>query len=58
MSYLHTREAYLSCMEGQMIHEDKFVLEPLNFADDCVRFCYCRNRAIFENWPDTLFIDL
>ena len=37
---------------------DKFVLEPLNFADDCVRCCYGRKGAIFENWPDTLFIDL
>ena len=33
---------------------DKFVLEPLNFADDCVRYCYGRKGAIFENWPDTL----
>ena len=36
----------------------KFVLELLNFADDCVRCCYGRKGAIFENWPDTLFIDL
>ena len=24
---------------------DKFVLEPLNFADDCVRCCYGRKLA-------------
>ena len=37
---------------------DKFVLEPLNLADDCVRCCYGRKGAIFKNWPDTLFIDV
>ena len=25
----------------------------MNFADDCVRSCYGRKGAIFENWPDT-----
>ena len=35
---------------------DKFVLEPLNFADDRVRCCYGRKGAIFENWPNTLFV--
>ena len=37
---------------------DKFVLEPLDFAEDRVRCCYGRKRAIFENWPDTLFVNL
>ena len=37
---------------------NKFVLEPWNFADDCVQSCYGRKGAIFENWPDTLFVDL
>ena len=30
----------------------------MNFADDCVRSCYSRKGAIFENWPDTLFVAL
>ena len=37
---------------------NKFVLEPLDFADDCVLSCYGRKGAIFENWLDTLFVDL
>ena len=42
-------------MQGK---SDKLVLEPLNFADDHVRHCYGRKGAIFENWPDTLFVNL
>ena len=42
-------------MQGK---SDKFVPEPLNFADDCVRSCYVRKGAILENWRDTLFKDL
>ena len=38
-------------------NQDKFVLEPLNFADNRVRCCYGRPGAIFENWPDTLFVN-
>ena len=37
---------------------NKFVLDQLNFPDDYVRSCCGRKGAIFENWPDTLFIDL
>ena len=37
---------------------DKLVLEPSNFADDRVRYCYDRKEAIFENWPDTLSVNL
>ena len=33
-------------------------MEPLNFADDRVLCCYGRKGAIFENWPDTLFVNL
>ena len=36
----------------------KFVLEPLNFADDIVRSDNGRNRAVFKKWSDALFIDL
>ena len=37
---------------------NKFVLEPLNFADDKVRSDNGRNRAVLKNWSDALFIDL
>ena len=36
----------------------KFFLEPLNFADHRLRCCYGQRGAIFENWPDTLFVNL
>ena len=45
------------CILVNVEQADKFVLEPLNSADDCVRCCYGRIGAIFEDWPDTLFID-
>ena len=37
---------------------NKFILEPLNFADDMVRGCNGRKRAVFKNWSDTLFVNL
>ena len=37
---------------------NKFVLEPLNFADDIVRGDNCRKRAILKNRSDALFINL
>ena len=37
---------------------DKFVLEPLNFADDIIRGGNCRKRAVLKNRSDTLFIKL
>ena len=38
---------------------NKFILELLNFADDVVRGCNGRKRAaVFENWSDTLFVNL
>ena len=37
---------------------NKFVLEPLNFADDVVRDGDGRKTAIFKNWSDTLFVNL
>ena len=37
---------------------EKFVLEPLNFADDVVRDGDGRKRAVFKNWSDTLFVNL
>ena len=37
---------------------NKFVLEPLNFADDVVRDGDGRKRAVFRNWSDTLFVNL
>ena len=36
----------------------KFVLEPLDFADDIVRSSNSRKRAIFKNWTDALFVNL
>ena len=36
----------------------KFVLEPLNFADDIVRSSNSRKRAVFKNWMDALFVNL
>ena len=35
----------------------KFVLEPMNFADDIVRGGNCRKRVL-KNRSDALFIDL
>ena len=37
---------------------NKFVLEPLNFADDIVRGDNSQKRAVFKNWSDTVFINL
>ena len=37
---------------------DKFVLEPLNFADDIVRADNCRKRAMLKNRSDASFINL
>ena len=42
-------------MEGK---PNIFVLEPLNFANDIVRFGNSRKRAVFKNWMDALFINL
>ena len=36
----------------------KFVLELLNVADDIVRDGNSRKRDVFENWTDTLFVNL
>ena len=41
--------------EGKL---NRFVLEPLNFADDVVRGGNRRKRALLKNWSDTLFVDL
>ena len=37
---------------------NKFVLEPLNFADDIVRGDNCQKRAVLKNRSDALFINL
>ena len=37
---------------------NKFVLEPLNFADDIIRSDNGQNRAVLKIWSDALFIDL
>ena len=37
---------------------NKFVLEPLNFADDIDRGDNCRKRAVLKNRLDALFINL
>ena len=37
---------------------NKFVLEPLNFADDVVQDDDGRKRAVFKNWSGTLFVNL
>ena len=37
---------------------NKFLLEPLNFADDVVRGSNCQKRAVLKNWSDALFINL
>ena len=37
---------------------NKFVLGPLNFADDIVRGGNCRKTALLKNGLDTLFINL
>ena len=37
---------------------NKFVSEPLNFADDIVRGDNCRKRAVLKNRSDALFINL
>ena len=42
-------------MEGK---PNKFVLVPLNFADDVVRGGNRRNRAVLKNRSDALFADL
>ena len=36
--------------KGRANRMNKFVLEPLNFADDIVRSDNGRNRAVFKNW--------
>ena len=36
---------------------DKLILEPLNFADDHVLYCYGQKGAIFKNWPDALSLN-
>ena len=37
---------------------DKLAQEPLNLADDHrIQCSYGRKRAVFKNWPDTLFIN-
>ena len=37
---------------------NKFVLEPLNFADDIVQGDNCRKRVILKNRLDLLLINL
>ena len=37
---------------------EKFVLEPLNSADDRVRGGDSRKRGVFKNWSDTLLVNL
>ena len=36
----------------------KFVLGPLNFADDIVRSSDSRKRAVLKNGTDALFVNL
>ena len=36
----------------------KFVLEPLNFADDIVRSSNSQKRTVFKNGTEALFVNL
>ena len=36
----------------------KFILEPLNFADDIVRSSNSQKKAVFKIWTDALFVNL